>query len=267
MRFVDEYRVSTLDMQNKAWEKFDFSGYDVVFHVAGIAHADLKNADELYFKINRDLAVKTAIKAKSAGVKQFVLMSTMKVYPSPTLQKPIEITVNTPPAPDSAYGLSKLQAEKSILALEDNSFSAVILRPPMIYGPGCKGNYPKLSEYGQKLSFFPNVKNRRSVLYIDNLCEFVRLMIQNGEHGVFFPQNSEYICTSKLVADIAAFYNRNIRLVKSKWLLKLASSFVKKLNNAFSIYTYDQSMSAYRENYRVTNYTQSVIMSEGGKKT
>jgi len=254
-------------MQSGNWEKFDFSGYDTVFHVAGIAHADLKNADDLYFRVNRDLAVKTAATAKAAGVKQFILMSTMKVYPSPTLKKPIEITINTAPAPDSAYGLSKLQAEKSVLALEDKSFWAVILRPPMIYGPGCKGNYSKLSEYGQKLSFFPDTDNRRSMLYIENLCEFVRLMIENNEHGIFFPQNGEYVRTSDMVARIAAFYGREIRFVKSGVLLKWGSLFIKKLNNAFSTYTYDQSMSKYRQNYRVASLAESIQISEGGART
>lgn len=251
-------------MKNEAWKKFDFSGYDTVFHVAGIAHADLKNTGDAYFKVNRDLAVATAVKAKTAGVRQFILMSTMKVYPSPTLQHPIEITANTPPAPDTVYGLSKLQAERGLRALEDGGFRVVVLRPPMIYGPGCKGNYPKLSRYGQRHSVFPDVKNRRSMLYIENLCEFVRLMIQNDERGIFFPQNDAYVCTSDLVAEIAAFHGRDIRLVKTGPLLRWASWFVKKLNNAFSTYTYEQSMSEYRENYRVTDFTQSVIRTEGG---
>lgn len=252
-------------MKKDAWEKFNFAGYDAVFHVAGIAHADLKNADDLYFKVNRDLAVRTAVKAKSGGVLQFIFMSTMKVYPSPTLKKPVEITSQTQPAPDSAYGLSKLQAEKSILALEDSSFRAVVLRPPMVYGPGCKGNYPKLSAYGQKLPVFPDVENRRSMLFILNLCEFVRLMIENGEHGIFFPQNSEYVCTSKMVADIAAVHGRKTRMIKMGLLIRLASPLVKKLDNAFSSCTYEQGMSAYRENYRVTDLAQSIILTEGGK--
>ena len=237
-----------------------------MFHVAGIAHADLKNADELYFRVNRDLAVKTAEKARADGVKQFVFMSTMKVYPSPALKNPVEIAADTMPAPDTAYGRSKLQAETGIRALENDAFGAVILRPPMIYGPGCKGNYPKLSQYGQKLTVFPDVGNRRSMLFIGNLCEFVRLTIENDERGIFFPQNGEYVRTSKMVADIAAFHGRKIRLVKSGTLLKLAAPFVKKLNNAFSTYTYDQSMSVYRRNYRITDYPQSIALTEGGKQ-
>ncbi len=249
-------------MRNDAWEKFSFTGYDTVFHVAGIAHADLKNADDLYFKVNRDLAVRTAVKAKSDGVSQFIFMSTMKVYPSPTLKKAVEITSQTQPAPDSAYGLSKLQAEKSILALEDGSFRAVVLRPPMIYGPGCKGNYLKLSEYGQKLTVFPEIENRRSMLFIDNLCEFVRIMIENAEQGIFFPQDGEYVCTSRMVADIAASHGRRIRMMKAAPLVRLASLFLKKLDNAFSSYTYEQSMSEYRENYRLFDLSQAVVKTE-----
>ncbi len=252
-------------MRNGNWEAFDFSGYDAVFHVAGIAHAGLRNADELYFRVNRDLAVRTAVKSKSDGVKQFVFMSSMKVYPSPTLKNPVVITADTRPAPDSAYGLSKLQAEQGILSLEEPCFQAVILRPPMVYGPGCKGNYPKLSQYGQKFSIFPDVDNLRSMLFIDNLCEFVRLMIENGERGIFFPQNGEYVSTSRVVAAIAAFYGRNIRMVGAGPLLRLASPFVKKLDNAFSTYIYNQSMSEYRQEYRGIDFAQSIIQTEGGK--
>ena len=56
----------------------------------------------------------------------------------------------------------------------------------MIYGKGSKGNYPELSKLAQKLPLFPNIKNERSVLYIENLASFVKLMIDNNENGTFF---------------------------------------------------------------------------------
>ncbi|MBO1915018.1 NAD-dependent epimerase/dehydratase family protein, partial [Microvirga sp. 3-52] len=89
------------------------------------------------------------------------------------------IDMYTTPAPSNFYGDSKLQAENQIKSLNEDSFKVVILRPPMIYGKGSKGNYPKLAKAARKLPVFPNIDNQRSMLHIDNLCEFMKLMIDN----------------------------------------------------------------------------------------
>ena len=160
-----------------------FSGYDSVFHVAGIAHIKetIKNRD-LYFSVNRDLAYEVAKKAKEDGVRQFVFLSTMSVY---GLNTGI-IDNNTPEAPKNAYGRSKLEAEKLIRELEAANFQVAIIRPPMVYGKGAKGNYQRLSKFAQKSPIFPDYNNQRSMLYIDNLCEFVRLIIIHVSTGIFF---------------------------------------------------------------------------------
>jgi len=260
-----EYFVETLDMKDTRWTEFDFSGFDVVFHVAGIAHVSTKKRmRELYYKVNRDLAIEVAKKAKIENVKQFILMSSGIVYGDCSkIGINHSININTPPCPSNDYGKSKLQAEQGILEMESSLFKVCVLRAPMIYGPGCKGNYNSLSKFGKKLKVFPNIINERSVLFIDNLSEFVNLMIENVESGIFFPQNNEFICTSKIVLDISSFYGNNLRLTKFfNPIIKLISLVFPKLNKAFGSFIYDKDMSVYNTNYQIVNYLDSIIITE-----
>ena len=150
MKEPNNYYVETLDMQDPNWVNFDFTKFDVVFHVAGIAHVSKKKSmEDLYYKVNRDLTIQTAEIAKSSGVKQFIFMSSMIVYNS----KESQICSNTKPNPDNYYGLSKLQAEECLEKLQINDFKIAIVRPPMIYGPNSKGNFPKLVSLAKKHQF------------------------------------------------------------------------------------------------------------------
>lgn len=187
----------------------DMEGYDVVFNVAGIAHR--KETDEnrhLYYEVNRDLVVKIAKNAKKAGVKQFVLLSSMSVYGKTTGH----ITKATEPAPTTAYGMSKLEADEEIHMLEDETFKVAYLRPPMVYGKDCKGNYQTLRKFALKSPIFPNYKNSRSMIYIGNLCEFVKRIIDSDASGLFFPQNSSYVNTAEMVREVAAQHNKRMSL-------------------------------------------------------
>ena len=133
----------------------------------------------------------------------------------------------------------------------------------MIYGKNSKGNYPTLSKLAQKLPFFPKVDNCRSMLYIGNLVEFVHLMIQNEESGVFFPQNAEYSNTSELVKAIAEAHGKHIVLVRgTSWALKLLSNTTGLVNKAFGSMAYDMSMSEYKSNYRLYSLTESIRLTE-----
>jgi len=210
------------------------------------------------------LTEETAIKAKNDGVKQFIYMSSAIVYgDSSGIGKSKIITRDTVPAPANCYGDSKLQAENRILPLNNADFKVVILRPPMIYGKGCKGNYAVLAKYAQKLPMCPYIKNERSMLYIDNLCEFVRLMVQNNEHSVFWPQNSEYVCTSEMVRDIAAAHNKKIRLLKGfGWALKLLGQVSGIVNKAFGSLVYEKEMSCYKEKYVHIDLEKSIAETE-----
>ena len=266
--FSGAFCVETLDMLGDGWRNADFSGYDTVFHVAGIAHADSGKASQetidLYYRVNTDLAVETAKKAKADGAKQFIFMSSAIVYgDSAPIGKQKHITKKTAPSPAGYYGDSKLQAEKGILPLQDRSFNVVILRPPMIYGEGCKGNYPVLSSLARKMPVFPYVKNRRSMLYVGNLTEFIRLMIENEEKGIFHPQNDSYTNTAEMVRLIAAAKGKKLPLWKGfAWLLKILSHVTPLVNKAFGSLTYDMTLSEYRQNYRKYTLEESIARTE-----
>lgn len=266
--FSDAYRIDTVDMTDHTWRERDFSQYDSVFHVAGIAHSDQGKISEekakLYYSVNTDLAVETAKKAKSDGAKQFVFMSSAIVYgESAPIGKKKCITKETPLSPANCYGDSKVRAEKGILPLSDDQFRVVILRPPMIYGKGSKGNYPLLVKFARKLPIFPCVKNERSMLYIENLCEFVRLMIENEEQGIFWPQNKEYSNTGELIKLIGKEHGKSICLLKGfTWALKLMSFFTGLVNKAFGNLIYDEKISEYKEEYRIYSLADSIKRTE-----
>lgn len=270
-QWPERYQVDTVDMIDGSWRDRSFAGYDAVFHVAGIAHSDTGNVTEerkaLYYRVNTDLTVETARKAKAEGVKQFLFMSSAIVYgDSAPIGKTRTITADTPLTPANFYGDSKVQAEKGILPLNGDGFKVVVLRPPMIYGPGSKGNYPVLSKLARKLPVFPAVDNRRSMLFIGNLTEFLRLMIENQEQGIFWPQNGEYSNTTGLVRLIARAHGKTILTIPGLgWALKLLSPFTGLVNKAFGSLCYDMELSRYREDYRRYSLEESIALTEGTK--
>ena len=199
-QWPDKYHVDTIDMIDGSWREKSFAGYDAVFHVAGIAHRkETKQNAHLYYEVNRDLAIETAKKAKAEGVPQFIFMSSMSVYGMDTGV----ITKDTVPNPKSHYGKSKLEAEYGVTALADDSFHVAVLRPPMIYGKGCKGNYQRLRSFVLKYKVFPNITNKRSVVYIDNLITYVQKCLDSASSGIFAPQDPNYMCTKNMVWCIA----------------------------------------------------------------
>jgi len=239
------YSVDTIDMLDDTWQTVSFSKYDVIFHVAGIAHvsADPKKRD-LYFKVNRDLAIATATKAKQDGAKQFIFMSSMIVYGTDErLNRAKIIKKETKPAPSDFYGESKLEADKGILAMATETFRVVVLRPPVLYGPGCKGNFPKLIKMAKNACWFPDIDNARSMIYIDNFCEFVRSVIDRNASGVFFPQNASYISTKDVIATYRRLLGKNTYFFKVPKVFLNMLSHIALFNKVFATRVYDQKMS------------------------
>ena len=268
-----ELSIDTVDMIDDSWRELDFSEYDIVYHVAGIAHADVgKVSDEVkakYYAINTDLTLETANKAKREGVKQFVFMSSAIVYgESAPYGKSKRITADTEPQPANFYGDSKWQADKGVRELADESFTVTVLRPPMIYGKGSKGNYPTLAKMAKKLPVFPKVQNERSMLYIENLCEFLCQVMMRGEGGIFWPQNAEYTNTSDMVKTIGETVNHKIHVSKGwNWVVALARIIPGKprglANKAFGNMSYDQSMSKCGFDYQIVDLRESIRRTEG----
>ena len=263
MREPDKYKVDTVDMKDGSWKEKDFSIYDVVFHVAGIAHVSSDpKIEDLYYKVNRDLTIETAEKAKAEGVRQFIFMSSIIIYGDSSSSKRV-IDRNTVPTPSNFYGNSKLQAEEGIKHLETDDFMIVVVRPPMIYGKGSKGNYPRLANMAKKIPIFPDIDNERSMLHIDNLCEFIKVMIDHEETGLYFPQNKEYVKTSELVRMIAEVHGKKILMTKLfNPVLKLMFG-IGIVNKVFGNLVYEKSMSDYvKANYRIRTFRESIELTE-----
>lgn len=261
MKNPKNYYVETLDMKNPDWIDFDFSKFDVVYHVAGIAHVSSKKSlKDLYYKVNRDLAIQTAEVAKKSGVKHFIFMSSMIVYSS----KESKIDKNTVPHPDNFYGDSKLQAELGLKKLEDNDFNISVIRPPMIYGKNSKGNFPKLINLSKKIFVFPKFNNIRSSLFIDNLCCFIENVISNKKYGILFPQNGEYYSTSKVILLSSSFFGKKIWF--TSLFNPLINVFRKKISivrKVFGDFYYDYELSKYDFEYQKINLNDSVIKTIG----
>lgn len=237
-QWPEQYQVDTVDMIDGSWREKSFAGYDAVFHVAGIAH--IKETEEnahLYYEVNRDLAVETAKKAKADGVAHFVFLSTMAVYG-------IEegtISRSTKTDPKTHYGKAKLEAEHKIDGLRSDSFAIAVMRPPMVYGDGCKGNYQALVKFADIMPVFPDYKNQRSMIHIDRLCWYVKDLIDHRHDGLVLPQDENYVCTCEMVQQIAAANGKQLKLWKVLnpfvWLLVKCTNKGRK---AFGNLTYSR---------------------------
>lgn len=257
------YHIDTLVMENRNWKQKDFSPYDVVFHVAGIAHVPRRKENKgLYLKVNRDLAIEVATKAKDAGVKQFIFMSSIIVY-GKIQEDHGMISHNTLPQPTDYYGESKLEAENGLLQLQSNNFKIVIVRSPMIYGQDSKGNYPRLAKLAKITPIFPNYPNQRSMLHIDNLSKFIQEVIDKQSEGIFYPQNKEYVTTSLLVQTIGQMHNKNIMM--TRLFNPLIKIFSRKglIQKVFGNLYYERSMSQYSElDYQIRDFKESICLTE-----
>lgn len=255
-----QYEVVELDVKTQEWMKEDFSKYDTILHVAGIAHVSTnKRLEDLYYKVNRDLAIEIAKKAKQQKVKQFIFMSSMIIYGDDKRIGEKKIIANdTVPEPKNFYANSKLQAEEGIKQLESENFKTVIIRTPMVYGPDCKGNFQKLKKIAKLSPIFPDIENERSMIYIDNLCKFIKEVIDTEKDGIFYPQNKEYVSTKQIIQVMAENMNKKIHFIKLfNPLLKLMSKKINLINKVFGTKIYAKELSG-EFNYIVVDNEESI---------
>ncbi|MCM1568130.1 MAG: NAD-dependent epimerase/dehydratase family protein [Roseburia sp.] len=254
------YRTEKISLRGEEWKQADFGRFDAILHVAGLAHADVGRVSEeekkRYYETNCDLAEEAARKAKADGAGQFIYMSSVIVYgDSAKVGGTKHITGDTLPAPADFYGDSKWQAEQRLTQLASEDFSVAIVRTPMVYGRGSRGNYPLLCKLADKMPVFPKVGNARSMIYIENLAEFLRLLVESGEGGIFWPQNREYTDTGVMVKLIRESRGKKMRLWSiGRPFVYLASRLPGKpgklVNKAFGSLTIEQELS----NRRITGY-------------
>ena len=259
-----DWQIDAVDSMNRKWAKFDFHGYDAVYNVSGLAHANARQgSEELYYVVNGQLPIDVATKAKAEGVPMFVQMSSQIVYGDMSgLGEEKMITAETIPSESTIYGKSKMMAERGLQQLADDRFLIAIIRPPLIYSEFARDNFPRLVNFAKKMPIFPKLYNKQSMLYVDNLCELIKLIIENNRGGIYYPQQECYIETSKIVADIAkAVGNKMWQTRIFNPALHLLSkvpqfSFIHK---AFGSIAYDMELSNHFDGkYRVVNYEESI---------
>jgi len=259
-----DWKINAIDSMNRQWADADFHGYDAIFNVSGLAHANArKGSEELYYVVNGQLPIDVAKKAKKEGVSLFVQMSSIIVYGDMSgLGEEIIISAETVPAEPTIYGRSKMMAERGLMELVDGTFEVAIMRPPLIYSEYARDNFPRLVNFAKKMPIFPKLKNKQSMVYVDNLCELVHLIIEHNKGGIYYPQQEVYIETSKIVADIAkkvgnkmwqtCLFNPALRILSKSGKL----GFIHK---AFGSIVYDMEISNHFDGkYRVVSYEESI---------
>lgn len=265
-QWPDNYSVDSLDVRTEEWKKHDFSKYEVIVHVAAIVHVKEKD-QSLYNKVNRDLAFEIASNAKKMGVSQFIFMSTMGVYGLEAGR----ICTSTNPNPATPYAKSKYEAELKISSLISSEFQVCILRPPLVYGKGCKGNYRTLSKFSKMIFSLPSYDNYRSMLYIDNLSNFLLHAIDLNLAGVLFPQNEKYVSVPKLISLIREINDKKTYRLFFLNGIKILIPLSKTLAKIFGSLTYDESMHGSPANmaakfsvkYDIVDLEDSILQTEG----
>lgn len=195
-------------------DSINFTGVDAVIHCAAIVHKKEAEFKEEYEKVNYELTKELADTVLRNGVKQFVFLSTMAVYG----KEEGEINENTPLLPKTLYGKSKLKAEEYLLNLNNEGFKVSVIRPPMVYGNNCPGNYKRLFKMAKITPIIPDTKNKKSLIYIENLSYLIKNIIDNKKSGIFMPMDKDYISTAELMS-----------LISKKPCSKLLGSVLKLL--------------------------------------
>lgn len=261
----NNYYLDKITLKNDLWKQNDFSQYNVVVCLAAMVHIKEKRENQyLYTRVNTKLPYELAQKARAEKVDQFVFLSTMGVYGEDgNVCNQCEITEASRYKPKSMYEVSKFDAEQALLSLQTESFKVAIVRAPFIYGPGCPGNYARLRKAALHLPFFPYYKNQRSMLFIENCCEFVRLLLDSEKGGLFFPQDREFVCTSEMIKQISQENGRNIFMLKGlEWVIRLFRSrpILKKV---FGNLTYKKTLSKHFDyKYQVVNVNEAIRITE-----
>jgi nucleoside-diphosphate-sugar epimerase len=211
-RFEDHTEIS---LRKNEISEIDFSKFDVILHLAAIVHQSKITDSKKYYKVNKDLPVILALKAKNAGVRQFIFLSTIKVYGKH--QKNSEPwNENSPCYPDDAYGKSKYEAEIELKKLECSSFTVSIVRTPIVYGPGVGANILKLIKLIEAFPLLPfkNVKNNRHYTFVDNMVGFLDRIIELKASGTFIVMDDEPLSTTELVIRMSKLLHKNTRLFR-----------------------------------------------------
>lgn len=256
----EHYDAKKISIRNGVKE-LNLTNIETIIHTAAIVHTKETSESIVDYKnVNFELTKELAIHAKYQGVKHFIFISSMAVFGNVVG----EINEFSSTNPESYYGKSKLAAEQYLQKLEDEFFKVAIIRPPMVYGPDCPGNFFLLSKMSKRVLLFPKVSNKRSMIFIGNLVALVEQIVLDKETGLFHPQDPQLICTSEMVKELAKAQKKKLYFtLTGAFLLKLLAGRTKLYRKVFSDLFYSQTFSSYKNNeYQKYTVEQGIQISE-----
>lgn len=238
--YSSKYTMKTFSFLQDNFQTLDIENINTVIHLSALVHQMGGASVEEYEKINVTQTLLLAKKAKESGVSHFIFMSSVKVYGE---ESQTVYTENSACKPEDEYGKSKLKAERELQKLEDASFKISIIRTPIVYGYGVKANIKNLINLVKKISLLPfgAIQNKRSMVYIGNLCHLLDVVIEQQKEGIFLASDDEVVSTTKLIELIAKNLDKKITFIQIpffKQLLKLVKpSFYKRLYESLEVDT------------------------------
>lgn len=210
-QFSHAYDIQLINLRDSTYLSL-IPGLDAVVHCAGLAHKDDPPPKEEYFRVNYDYTKILVDACITHQVNQFVFLSTFHV----NLKNP------------TSYSESKVAAENYLNSVTSQIHISII-RPPMVYGEGCKGNFPKLVKLIKLSPILPfkYKENRRSLIYIENLTGFISHLLNKKITGTFSPQDQKTVSIYDLALFISkAYEQKKILISPPKFLLILLKKFM-----------------------------------------
>lgn len=238
-KYSDTYNIRLINLRDPEFLS-QIAGLDTLVHCAGLAHQDNPPAKEVYFEVNYGFTKTLVDECILRQVKQFIYLSTFHV----NLEKP------------TSYSESKVAAENYLNSVT-SKISVSIIRPPMVYGAGCKGNFPKLVKLIKLSPVLPfkYTKNRRSIIYIENLTGFISYIINKKIAGSFTPQDERTVSVHDLARFISAcFDQKKVLLAPPQFFLSVLKTLAPNICDRL----YDDLFVDPQINLLATGYTPLV---------
>lgn len=212
-KYQDTYDIKKFSFLQNDFDNLTLDTIKCIVHLSALVHRMSGVSASEYERVNVIQTFELAKKAKESGVKQFVFMSTVKVYGEET---DCVYNENSICNPEDEYGKSKLKAEKQLLELQDDNFHVSIIRTPIVYGYEVKANIKNLINLVKKVRVLPfgKIQNKRSMVYIGNLCHLIDKVITQQKNGIFLASDDEPFSTSKLIELIAKNLDKKIYFIK-----------------------------------------------------
>ena len=236
--YSSKHTIETFSFLKDDLNELNLHETTTVVHLSALVHQMGGESSEEYEKVNVTQSLLLAKKAKESGVGHFIFMSSVKAYGEESRSVYKE---STPCNPQDEYGKSKLKAEKELQKMQDDSFKISILRTPIVYGYGVKANVKNLVNLVKKVSILPlgSIRNKRSMVYVGNLCHLIDALIERQKEGVFLASDDEAVSTTRLIELIAKNLDKKTTFIKIPFfqeLLKLLKpSFHKRLYESLEV--------------------------------